>query len=239
MLMQTQRSDSIIFISAIIATIYIVSLGSSPWLWASLATHIIVASVFSAVIHRYYCHDAFKANGSLVFIFSLIPAAYFYTSPVHWRVMHSAHHVHSDTDLDPHVKGFKAYFVGGYKVTSTRFNRLAIGLLRENRQRILHKYFLAVGIVYGLTLLAINTNLFLYVYALPLFTIHLCNRLHKNYSHTNNKATDRWYLEFIAPMGGEWTHKDHHDIANKDKFSKRWYEFDPGYSIVWLLKKLS
>ena len=238
MLMQTQRSDSVIFISSIIATIYIISLGLTPWLWASLATHMIVASVFSAVVHRYYCHNSFKANESLVFGFALIPAAYFYASPVHWRVMHTAHHVHADTELDPHVKGLKAYFVGGYKEPPSKFSRLAVALLRENRQRLLHKYFLGVGIIYGLTLLAINTNLFLYVFALPLFTVHLCNRLHKNYSHHNNQPTDIWYLEFLAPMGGEWIHKDHHDIANKEKFSKWWYEFDPGYLVVWLLKRL-
>ena len=170
---------------------------------------------------------------------ALIPAAYFYASPVHWRVMHSAHHVHSDTDLDTHVKGFKAYFVGGYRVPSTKFNRLAIGLLRENRQRLLHKYFLAVGIIYSITLAVISVDLLLYAFILPVFTVHLSNRFHRNYSHHNNQATNRSYLEFIVPMGGEWNHKDHHVIANKEKFSKRWYEFDPGYAVVWFLKKFA
>ena len=108
MLMQTQRTDSIIFISSAIVSTYILFLGASNWLWLSLLVHVLVTSIFSAVIHRYYCHDAYKTNGTLVFIMALIPAAYFYASPVHWRVMHSAHHVHSDTDLDTHVKGFKA-----------------------------------------------------------------------------------------------------------------------------------
>lgn len=239
MLMQTPKSDSIVFILSIIAAIYTLSLGITSWLLVSLMTHIVVTSVFSAVIHRYYCHNSFKANENLMFGLSLIPAAYFYASPVHWRVMHTAHHVHSDTELDTHVKGFKAYFIGGYKEPPAKFNRLAISLLRDQKHRLLHKYFLTVGIVYGLILLLVNVNLFLYMYALPLFTIHLCNRLHRNYSHYNNQATDRWYLEFIAPMGGEWTHKDHHKIANKEKFSRYWYEIDPGYAVIWLSKKLS
>lgn len=239
MLMQTQKTDSIIFILSIIGLIYVVSLGWSNWLWLSLATHLMVTSIFSAVIHRYYCHNAFEANETLVFLFSLIPAAYFYASPVHWRVMHSAHHVHSDTELDTHVKGFKAYFIGGYREPPSRFMRLGISLLRDKKHMILHKYFLLVGIIFALVLLTISTNLFLYMFVLPIFTIHLCNRLHRNYSHANNQAQDRWYLEFIAPMGGEWIHADHHVLANKEKFSKQWYEFDPGFAVVWLLKAVS
>jgi fatty-acid desaturase len=150
--------------------------------------------------------------------------------------MHTAHHVHSDTDKDTHIKGLKAFFGIGYKQPDTRFKRLAIKLLKDKKHLLLHKYFMLVGITTALLLALLSVKLFLFAFAIPVFSIHLANRLHRNFSHDKSGARNRWWLEYIIPMGGEWIHYDHHINAQQNKFSKCWYELDTGYIIVRVLE---
>lgn len=232
---QTSLTDSVIFIVSMVGTALAFAFyGWTWWLLAALAVHLTVTAVFSAVIHRFYCHRAFPADERKMFGLALIPAAYFYTSPAHWLVMHTAHHVHSDTELDTHVKGLRAFFVGGYREPPSEFKRLGLKLFRDKKHLWLHKNFLLVGIAWGLLLLAISWPLFVFAYVVPIFTVHLANRLHRNFSHHNNQACNRWYLEYLVPMGGEWMHDEHHRVATHKRFGDRWYELDLGNLIIKL-----
>jgi fatty-acid desaturase len=68
----------------------------------------------------------------------------------------------------------------------------------------------------------------------PLFTLHFCGGLHRVLSHKSGRAQNRWYLEYICPVGGEWIHAEHHDDARKATFSNHWYELDTGGFFVKL-----
>lgn len=240
MFKQTKYSDPIIFNLSLIFTVLILYFyGFNYWLFVSLLTHVIITSVFSATIHRYYCHNAFQANENLMFMLAMLPAVYFYTSPTHWLVMHSAHHVHSDTDKDTHKTNWSSFFGEGYNEPPDRFKRLGIKLLRSKKHLLLHKYFLLAGISFGGLLAVIDLYLFMYMFVIPVFTIHLSNRLHRLLSHSTNGPTNKWYLEFLVPMGGEWIHQEHHDHPLKLKFGNRFFEFDPGYLIIKLVSQKS
>lgn len=202
---------------------------------AALITHIFVIATFSAITHRYFCHHAYETNKTLAWVLSLIPIAYGYSSPISWAHMHTSHHAFADTEKDPHVGGWRGLFTATYKQPQTSFKR-AIGWFINNKHTWSHSHAIVVMLIWASILLAISPLAFMWLYVVPVFTLKFGDGLHRFISHKNEKAQNRWYLEYIVPMGGEWIHDEHHDNAMKPKFSNKWYELDWGWFIIALIK---
>lgn len=203
----------------------------------AFATHVFVISLFSAVVHRYFCHKAFEANPTLMWLLAFFPVAYGYSTPAGWASLHSAHHAFADTDKDTHLKGWKGLFTANYRMPPLKF-ALAGKWFHGERHSFLHNNALGVVLCWHLLLLAVSVDVFLWVGMVPMFTLHFCNGLHRVFSHRGTSATNRWYLEYIFPMGGEWIHDEHHDVdARKHVFSNHWYELDTGGMFARLLAR--
>lgn len=232
-----------------VALIVGVILPVSNWWWVLTVTiHIIVISIFSAVIHRYYCHDSFEANSNTMVLLSIISTAYFLPNPIQWRVMHSRHHAYSDTPKDPHLRGLVSFFGYGYDVATKvepKFVKYAINLIRDKRLVWIHSNGLLLGLAWGLSLLIYDVNVFLFAFAIPVFTTQIGSRLHKQFAHgftdkskSDTEAKDRWWLEYIFPMGGEWIHQHHHLTSSNNPFYKtKWYHIDTGGMLIKLLSR--
>lgn len=206
---------------------------SAGWAVAALAAHMVVISLFSAVVHRYFCHRAYEANPLVMWLAAFLPVAYGYSTPAGWAALHSAHHAFADTDKDTHLKGWAGLFTANYRMPPMKF-ALSGKWFHGTRHSFLHNNALGVVLVWHSALLAISVDAFLWLGMVPLFTLHFCNGLHRVFSHKGTKAHNRWYLEYICPMGGEWIHDEHHDNARKVKFSNHWYELDTGWFFVKL-----
>jgi len=202
----------------------------------ALFVHVLVISLFSAVVHRYFCHRAYEANPTVMWLAAFLPVAYAYSSPAGWSALHSAHHAFADTDKDPHLKGWSGLFTANYRMPPLKFS-LAGKWFHGPRHSFLHNNALGVALVWHLLLLAISVDAFLWVGMVPLFTLHFCGGLHRVLSHKSGQAQNRWYLEYICPVGGEWIHAEHHDDARKPVFSNHWYELDTGGLLVKLFSK--
>lgn len=203
-----------------------------PW---AIAVHVLTISLFSAVTHRYFCHKAYEANRFVMWALSSIPVLYGYSTPIQWAVMHSAHHAYADTPKDPHGKGWAGLFTAAYKTPPQKFAVMTKWFL-DKKHQFLYDHALLFTLAYQTSLLMISVDVFLWIGLTPMFTLGLCNGLHRVFSHTkNNTVTNRWYLEFIAPMGGEWIHDGHHMKATKAIFANRWFEVDTGGWLVRLL----
>lgn len=237
------KTDAIIFYASFIGFVYAILYGAGGWWWAvSAAVHFFVIAVFSAIIHRYYCHDSFKANPTVAWLLSLVSTAYFYSSAIQWRVMHLCHHANADTEGDTHIRGWKGFLGYGYSQPAMKYFRAGIKLIRDKRLAFTHEYAIAIGITWGLFLLLIDPTLCLYAFVVPVFTNHFANRFHKQYGHayTNDGkggGSEYWWMEFIVPMGGEWLHKRHHIKAGIPYFKEKWYHMDPGGWIVRAISK--
>ena len=215
------------------------ALARGAWEFAPLAVllHVIVISVFSAVTHRYFCHKSYEANPIVMWLLSVLPVVYSYSTPIQWAAMHSAHHAYADTDKDPHGTGWAGLFTAAYKTPSARFAVATKWFLNRKHQFVYDNALLFIA-VYQSSLLLISVDAFLWLGLTPMFTLSLCNALHRVFSHTTDGiVTNRWYLEFIAPMGGEWIHDEHHVNARKPLFANKWYELDTGGLVVRLLRK--
>ena len=200
----------------------------------ALFVHVVVISLFSAVVHRYFCHRAYEASPTVMWLLAFVPVAYGYSTPAGWAALHSAHHTFADTDKDTHLKGWAGLFTANYRMPPLKF-ALAGKWFHGPRHSFLHNKALGVVLVWHTLLLCVSVDAFLWVGMVPLFTLHFCNGLHRVFSHKGTRAHNRWYLEYICPMGGEWIHDEHHDVAKKPQFANRWYELDTGGWVVNLL----
>lgn len=227
--------SNLLYLIGVGSLVFYITQGVSLWLLIfSLIAHVALVSIFSAVVHRYYSHRSFSANEPLMFVLSCITSAYGYATPSHWAVLHSAHHAFADTDKDPHIKRWRGIFTATYKNPPYK-QLLAKKWFHSRKHTILFNYSILLIVVWNLCLLAISVDVMLWVGLIPLFTLSLANGLHRTFSHVDRGAINRWYLEYICPMGGEWMHKEHHDKAGKPVFSNNWYELDTGGLIVRLL----
>lgn len=234
--MNNRRTTALYYAGALGELYATASSWSLAWALVAMGIHVVVISLFSAVVHRYFCHKAYAANPTLMWLLGFIPVAYAYSTPAGWAPLHTAHHVYADTDRDTHLKGWKGLFTANYRMPPLRF--LTAGRwFHSKRHSFLHNNALLVAIVWHATLLAISVDAFLWVGMVPLFTLHFCNGLHRVFSHKGTQAHNRWYLEYIFPMGGEWIHDEHHEVANQPIFANRWYELDTGAWFVKLLRK--
>ena len=233
MFKMTKISANTFYAIGLIALLFGLYRESFDLAWVSLFVHVLAISVFSAVVHRYFCHKAFDANKHLMWVLSIVSTIYNYATPLQWAVMHSAHHAYADTEKDPHFKGWKGIFTASYRDPPLR-HLVAAKWFRDAKHDFLFNYSVLLIVVWNLCLLAISVDVMLWVGLIPLFTLSLANGLHRAFSHVDRGATNRWYLEYICPMGGEWIHEEHHDKAGKSVFSNKWYELDTGGLIVRL-----
>lgn len=225
----TSKADAVAFYISFAAFVYALLYGAGGWWWAlSFAVHVIVITLFSAMVHRYYSHEAFVMNEKLAFALSVIPALYMFPGAITWKVIHTAHHATSDTPEDTNIRGLGGFFGLGYRHPDKKYIRAAVRLAREQKHLTLHKYHILFVAVYGLILFAISPTLFLYGFAVPMFTNHCGNRIHKQFAHSDSKPLNLWFMEYIIPQGGEWIHSGHHDEAKGAQYATKWYELDTG-----------
>jgi stearoyl-CoA desaturase (Delta-9 desaturase) len=214
----------------------------TQWDWTlaavSLGVHILAISLFSAVVHRYFCHRAYEANPTAMWLLAFFPVAYGYSTPSGWPAIHAAHHAFADTDKDTHIKGWLGLFTAAYRSPPLKF-ALSAKWFHNRRHEFLHKNALGVILVWLLILAIIGLDALVWVGLVPIFTLHFCNNLHRCFSHEGTTVKNRWYLEYILPMGGEWIHDEHHVDARKPFFANRWYEIDTGSVFVRLLARSS
>ena len=69
-----------------------------------LAVTMYISRMFfiTAFYHRYFAHRAFESSRLLRFMFAVLGCTAGQRGPLWWASHHRQHHIHSDTELDPH-----------------------------------------------------------------------------------------------------------------------------------------
>ena len=69
-------------------------------------TYLVRMFAITAFYHRFFSHKSFKTSRWIQATFAIIGAMATQRGPIWWAAHHRHHHVHADTENDPHTTGW-------------------------------------------------------------------------------------------------------------------------------------
>lgn len=181
--------------------------------------------------------------------------------PKSWACMHRLHHLHSDTELDPHSPvRFGTLGVASGQLHSYR--KTLVGLIKKNKQYAdlvrdlefpVHwlnrtrywylPYLLHFSIAVAISFLAHHWLPGLaYLGGILSHPVQgwLVNALAHRYGYRNHEIQDHSrnnpWVAWVCM--GEGYQNNHHADPSSAKFSERWHEFDLGYGMCLISEKI-
>lgn len=215
---------------------WIVHTSSYEWLllglFAFLWTGIVGVNV---ALHRYYSHQSFKTTNirERILLWSSIFTSL--GSPAMWCSVHRMHHVHSDTEKDPHnphLNGnLRTWF--GIWPTMSISKRYLVPFLKTKELRFVHNNYFILNFVVLIVLLLIDIRLAAMLYALPAIgCFHGAQAIgvlphiwgYRRYN-TRDSSRNNWLASILA-LGEGW-HNNHHANPGRWWQGEKWWELDP------------
>jgi fatty-acid desaturase len=201
--------------------------------------------------HRLHTHRSYKCPLWMEYFFAVCGALTLEGGPIFWVATHRIHHQKSDQPGDPHSPRDGAWWshvgwilLGEAKHNNTRLNSKYAPDLAKHRFYIwLNNWHWVPMVVLGVILLAIG--------GIPMMLWGICLRvvvgLHATWAV--NSATHMWgsrrFLTrddsrnnwWVALMTfGEGWHNNHHAHPTSARHGLAWYEFDPSWITLKLLR---
>lgn len=214
-------------------------------------------------LHRYAAHNMFtmsKTSERFFYIFTFICQGSSYLSPRAYGIMHRMHHVHADTEHDPHspkydksivammmrtFKVFKDIFRENVKIEPqyekgvpdwSAFDKMA----SSGFARIFWITFYVAFYYFFATHWLMYLLIPIHIGMGPVHGVIVNWFAHKfGYSNFEMENTSVNLMPWDIFMMGEGLHNNHHRNATRANFGYKQYEFDPTYPIILLLDKLN
>ena len=218
-------------------------------LWA--ASHFLRAIGLTLAFHRYFAHRAFQMNRAARFVWTLVGTAAMQKGPLWWAGHHVNHHRFADRDGDPHspaVSGFYYAHIGWF-LSDTRHDRL------ESTNPVLRHFSKAPEIVwldryYFVPPLALAAAIWaigglpwlVWGFCLPTMTLAHATFAINTINHlfgsrrfeTRDQSRNNALTAFFAV--GEGWHNNHHRFQRAARNGFYWWEFDPTWYVIRLMK---
>jgi fatty-acid desaturase len=203
--------------------------------------------------HRLLTHRGYKVPRWLEYAIATCATLSLEGGPIFWVATHRVHHQHSDREGDPHSPNEGTWWSHmGWIVTGQSLHaetavlsRYAPDLSRDKFHVLLSKYHWVPLTTVGLMLLAwggwpvVLWGIFLRV-TVGLHATWLVNSATHIWGsrrfETRDDSRNSWWVALLT--GGEGWHNNHHAHPVSARHGLRWYEFDPNYYGIWLLKML-
>ena len=213
-------------------------------------------------LHRYASHQMFtmsKGWERVFFFLTFLTQGSSFLNPRAYAILHRLHHKHSDTEKDPHSPVFSKNIIKMNLDTVKHYESV-----RQNK-RDYSKYDFDVPRwpllekigdhwITRITFMGLYTLLYFEfataTWQYALLPIHfvmgplhgsIVNWCGHRYGYTNDRKTkdnSKNTLPIDILMMGELFQNNHHSSPKNIKFSKRWFEIDPGYAITKFLSKI-
>ena len=234
-----------------ILSIYNICVGSAPWWWwiATIIGYICLTMLgISAGYHRLFCHGGFTVNIVIKRLLLWLGIMAGQGSPIFWIGIHRGyHHRYADTDKDAHSPkhGFwHSYILWMFKRDSMSI-RSTVDLIRDPDMVFAHKHYIKILWATHLILALISIDLWMYLLMFPAFITlhgflsqtsltHISFMGYRNYNTSDNSVNSLWLFPFI--LGEAW-HNNHHGEGRNPNYGRKWWELDPTYWIICLIKK--
>ena len=238
--------------------LYLLILFFVHW-WASLFFH-------TFFLHRYASHKMFTTGQfreKMLHILTWLTQGSSYLVPRAYAVMHRLHHVHSDTAHDPHSPHFFKDVIGMMLHTRDIYNDFVRGKLtaaseychdlpiwtgfeRFADHSITRLSWVAAYIaVYAAMIYYLDLS-FLWFALLPIHFLMgpvqgaIVNWCGHKYGYQNYDNGDHSHNS--EPIGlfllGELYQNNHHKFPTAANFAKKWFEWDPTYTVMLVLHRL-
>ncbi len=201
--------------------------------------------------HRLHTHRGFKTPKLFEYFLALCGTLTLEGGPIFWVAIHRQHHQHSDQPLDPHtprVSGFWSHlgwviFGDAQHNDTAIMSRYAPDLGRDPLYQWLNTYHWVPLTAVGLVLLAIggwpmvNWAIFLRV-VVGLHATWLVNSATHMWGRrrfvTKDDSKNSWWVALLT--FGEGWHNNHHAHPVSARHGLTWYEFDPTWISLRLLR---
>lgn len=221
------------------------------YFWISFFVFIAMKSIgVEAGNHRLFSHRTYKTSRPIKILFLLLSALSGSGSPIIWAGIHRYnHHRHSDKETDPHspIHGFwHSYITWMVKVGEKDINlRSIVDLLRDNDIVFFHKHSTSIFWLANIVLYLLDPKLLIFGLLIPAFitfhsyclqtsVVHIKKFGYRNFQTNDNSTNCAWI--FPIAWGESW-HNNHHARPGQLTFKEKWWELDPTYWIILLVKK--
>lgn len=233
-------------IMSIIGIIYLVFNFNIFFFSVAMITFLIFGIVgANAGYHRYFSHRTFETNIVVEYVMAIVGTLATLGSIISWVAVHRYHHLHADTENDPHsprlIGKWKAYTYDWKRAEISR--KFIKDVIKNPLVVFLHKHYFKVIVVYILLLLLINPWLVIFAYCIPatgclngVSAVTVIGHLHGYESYKTNDTSKNSWIANIMSLGEGW-HNNHHRHPYYWKQGEKWFELDPPAWFIRLIKK--
>lgn len=203
--------------------------------------------------HRLHTHRSYKVPRLLEYFFAICGALTLEGGPISWVATHRIHHQKSDQHGDPHSPRDGAWWahVGWLIFGETNHNntrvmsKYAPDLAKDRFYVWLNNYHWVPMVVLGVILYALGgLPLFVWgIFVRVVFGLHatwLVNSATHMWGQrrfaTRDDSRNNWWVALMT--FGEGWHNNHHAHPTSARHGLAWYEFDPSWIQIKILKAL-
>ena len=213
-------------------------------------------------LHRYASHQMFTMSKSwekVFFFLTFLTQGSSFLNPRAYAILHRLHHKHSDTEKDPHSPIFSKNIIKMNLDTVKHYESVRLNKKDYSKydfdvprwpllEKIGDHWITRITFMGLYTVLYVEFATATWQYALlPIHFVmgplhgSIVNWCGHRYGYTNDRKTkdnSKNTLPIDILMMGELFQNNHHSSPKNIKFSKRWFEIDPGYAITRFLSKI-
>jgi sn-1 stearoyl-lipid 9-desaturase len=226
--------------------------------WSGVAVALILwwmtgAFGIALCFHRTLTHRSLTMPRWLEYTSAFFGTLSLQGGPIEWVATHRLHHAHADDEGDPHDahRGLIWTHIDWlYRPNDARPNvdeqqRYAADLVAQPYYRFLQKYQLLLQIALGLALFAMGGlswvvwGIFfrlVFVYHITWFVNSAAHKYGYRTFKTDDLSTNCWWVAIMT--WGEGWHNNHHAFPFSARHGLRWFEFDPTWIQIRVLKAL-
>jgi stearoyl-CoA desaturase (delta-9 desaturase) len=201
--------------------------------------------------HRLHTHRSYKVPIGLEYFFAVCGALTLEGGPISWVATHRMHHQKSDLPGDPHSPRDGAWWAhAGWLLTgktnhsnTKAMSKYAPDLAKDRFYVWLNNYHWVVNVVFALLLLAIGgIPLVLWgIFFRVTFGLHATWAVNsathmwgRRRFATRDDSRNNWWVALVT--FGEGWHNNHHAHPTSARHGLAWYEFDPSWILIKILK---
>lgn len=220
-------------------------------LWAS--SHFSRALGLTIAFHRGFAHRAFKMARPVRFFWALLGTAAMQKGPLWWAGHHVNHHRYADREGDPHsprVSGFYYAHIGWF-LNDARNDRIdpanpvARDFSKVAEIRWLDRWYAVPPVLWAAAMYALGGFPWLaWGFCLPTvtlahatFAINTVNHLFGSRRFDTPDESRNNALTAVFAVGEGW-HNNHHRYQRAARNGFFWWEFDPTYYVICVMRWL-